>query len=87
MSLTSLGRYQASDQTFPWLRASYESPRWNVLTAYTVADIQDQIGLSAGQPTYQFATNFQFDVQTNRSFAAGRGRWVGGGAYGRQNVD
>ena len=46
-----------------------------------------QIGLSAGQPTYQFATNFQFDAQTNRSFAAGRGRWVGGGAYGRQNVD
>ena len=26
VSLTSLGRYQASDQTFPWLRASYESP-------------------------------------------------------------
>ncbi len=87
VSLTSLGRYQASDQTFPWLRASYESPRWNVLTAYTVADIQDQIGLSAGQPTYQFATNFQVDVQTNRTFAAGRGRWVGGGAYGRQKVD
>lgn len=87
VTLTSLGRYQATDSTFPWVRAAFQSAQWNVLGAYTTADIQDQLGLSAGQGTYQAAYNLQLDAHTNRTFAAGRGRWVGGGSYSRQRVD
>jgi iron complex outermembrane receptor protein len=87
VQITSLGRYQATDQQFPWARAAWQSPRWNLTAAYTVADISDQVALSVGEGTYQFAYNFQLDGHTNRSFAAGRGRWVGGASYARQKVD
>ena len=78
ITLTNLGRYQATDSAFPWVRGAFHSPRWHVSAAYTTASIQDQIGLASGAGTFQTAYNVQADTQTNRSFAAGHGRWLGG---------
>jgi len=87
VTLTNLGRYQATDSAFPWVRGAFHSARWHVSAAYTTASIQDQIGLASGGGTFQTAYNVQADTQTNRSFAAGHGRWVGGLSYSRQRVD
>jgi outer membrane receptor protein involved in Fe transport len=87
VSLTGLGRYQATDSTFPWVRSAFQSTRWKMLAAYTSAEIDDVVGLSSGQGNFQAAYNLQVDAQTNRTFAAGHGRWVGGASYSRQRVD
>ncbi len=87
VTLTNLGRYQATDSSFPWVRGAFRSARWNVSGAYTSASIQDQVGLSSGGSTYQAAYNVQVDTLTNRSFRAGQGRWLGGVSYARQRVD
>lgn len=86
VSLTGLGRYQATDSTFPWVRTAFRSPQWNVLGAFTNAIIKNQFGLSAGEG-FQSAYNLQFEAHTNRTFAVGRGRWIGGASYSRQRVD
>jgi iron complex outermembrane receptor protein len=87
ITLTNLGRYQATDSTFPWVRSAFQSTRWNMSAAYTSASIQNQVGLSSGGGTFQAAYNLQLDTHTNRSFAAGHGRWLGGVSYSRQRVD
>lgn len=86
ITLTELGRYQATDSTFPWVRTAFRSARWNMLGAFTNAVIKNQFGLSSGA-TFQSAYNLQFDAHTNRTFAVGRGRWIGGASYSRQRVD
>jgi outer membrane receptor protein involved in Fe transport len=55
--------------------------------AYTAVDINDQIGLSSGEPTYQAAYNIEVEGHTNRTFGNGLGRWTAGAAYQRQRVD
>lgn len=87
VTLTNLGRYQATDSSFPWVRGAFHSAQWNLSGAYTSASIQDQVGLSSGGSTYQAAYNVQVDTLTNRSFKAGHGRWLGGVSYARQRVD
>ena len=87
ITLTNLGRYQATDSSFPWLRGAFQSAQWNLSAAYTSANIQNQVGLASGASTFQAAYNVQLDTQTNRSFARGQGRWLGGVSYARQRVD
>lgn len=87
VSLTGLGRYQATASSFPWARGAFLSPTWTVNAAFTTADINDQVGLSSGQGTWQAAYNLEADGRTNRTFAAGRGRWIAGASYARQRVD
>jgi outer membrane receptor protein involved in Fe transport len=87
VTLTNLGRFQATDVTFPWARAEFRSAAWRVLGAVTQADIDDQLSLSAGNGTYQSALNLQLEAQTTRALSGGRGRLVAGGSYGRQTVD
>ena len=87
VTLTNLGRFQATDTSFPWARAEFRSSSWRVLGAVTRADINDQVSLSAGNGTYQNALNLQLDAQTTRTFAGGRARAVAGASYGRQTVD
>ena len=87
VTLTNLGRFQATDTYFPWLRARFQSPDWQVTGAYTLADIDAQLSLAAGTPSYQNATNIQIDGQTTRTLARGRTRAVAGGSFNRQRVD
>lgn len=87
ITLTNLGRYQATGSDFPWARAEYRTSRWRVMSAVTGADIDNQIGLAGGGGSYQSGYNFQMEAQTNRAFSAGRGRLVAGGSYGRQRID
>jgi outer membrane receptor protein involved in Fe transport len=87
VTLTNLGRFQATDTSFPWARAEYRSSSWRILGAVTRADIEDQVSLAAGNSTYQNALNLQLDAQTTRTLAGGRARLVAGGSYGRQTVD
>jgi outer membrane receptor protein involved in Fe transport len=87
VTLTNLGRYQATDTHFPWLRGRFQSRDWQVTGAYTLADIDAQLSLAAGTPSYQSARNVQLDGQTTRTLARGRTRVVAGGSYNRQRVD
>ena len=87
VTLTNLGRFQATDTSFPWARAEYRSSSWKILGAVTKAAIEDQVSLSAGNGTYQDALSLQLEAQTTRTLAAGRARLVAGGSYGRQTVD
>lgn len=87
VTLTNLGRYQATGADFPWARAEFRAPRWRFMGAVTTADIDNQIGLASGSGSYQSGYNLQIEAQTNRAFKAGRGRMVAGGSYGRQRVD
>ncbi|MDQ3211043.1 MAG: TonB-dependent receptor, partial [Acidobacteriota bacterium] len=87
VTVTNLGRYQATDADFPWGRAELRTARWRIMGAITSADIDNQRELASGGASYQSGSSLQLDVQTNRTFASGRGRTVGGGSYGRQRVD
>lgn len=87
VSLTSLGRYQATGSRFPWARGGFTSPNWTLSIALTTATIDNQIGLSSGQATFQQASNLAADARTHRAFAGGAGHWVGGASYARQRVD
>jgi outer membrane receptor protein involved in Fe transport len=87
VTLTNLGRFQATDTHFPWLRSRFQSRDWQVTGAYTLADIDAQLSLASGTPSYQSARNIQLDGQTTRTLARGRTRVVAGGSYNRQRVD
>ena len=87
VTLTNLGRFQATDTHFPWLRGRFQSRDWQVTGAYTLADIDAQLSLASGTPSYQSARNIQLDGQTTRTLARGRTRVVAGGSYNRQRVD
>ena len=86
VSATNLGREQWLDSAFPWVRGAFQSPKWSVLAAYTTADVKT-LGLLSGQYIFLSGSNLQIDAHTNGTFAAGRGRWVGGGSYSQQRVD
>jgi outer membrane receptor protein involved in Fe transport len=87
VSLTSLGRYQATGSTFPWARGAFESPRWTLHAGLTTANVDNQVGLASGEATFQQASNLEVDARTHRAFAGGVGHWVGGASYARQRVD
>ena len=88
LTITNLGRFQATDATFPWARVDYRARRWRVLRAATRAVIVDQLNLATGAGTFQRgADNLQVEGQANGTFASGRGRLVGGVSFGRQHVD
>lgn len=87
VSLTSLGRYQATGSTFPWARGAFESSTWTLHGALTTATVDNQIGLASGQATFQQASNLELDGRTHRTFSRGAAHWVGGASYARQRVD
>jgi outer membrane receptor protein involved in Fe transport len=87
LTLTNLGRYQATDVMFPWARGEYRSARWQVTTAVSGARIKDQLSLASGADTFQSALNLQVDGQTARPLAGGRGRLLAGASFSRQRVD
>ena len=87
LTITNLGRFQATDATFPWARVDYRARRWRVLGAATRADIVDQLNLATGAGSFQRGYNLQLEGQANGTFASGRGRLVGGVSFGRQRVD
>jgi len=87
LTITNLGRYQATDATYPWVRVDFRRTRWRMLGALTGADIKNQLSLASGTHSFQDGQNLQLEGQGNGAFAGGRGRLVGGVSFGRQYVD
>ena len=87
LTVTNVGRLQATDVMRPWVRVNFNMPNWNVSGYYTGRDSDDQINLGSGQGVYLSSRNVEAEVQGNATFNNGKGLVVGGGTVGQQYVD
>jgi len=82
---TGIGRVQLRKVERPWARVNYSAPHWNLL-GYWNGRKGDQVSLLSGADLVLDSHNYQVELQGNQDFAGGRGRIVGGGSYGKEQI-
>ncbi len=80
------GRSQVTSATRPWARAAWTSDAFSLMTYYTGRDGR-QVSLGTGTQGIDQDQTLHAEGQFNHSFAAGRGRFVGGGSARVFSVD
>ncbi len=82
---SSAGRFQLVDVERPWMRFNFGAPQWNLLGYYSGRDAAS-VTLAPGSPSFSDDDRWGLELQTNRSFAGGRGRLVAGTAFTHEEV-
>ena len=85
---TGIGRVQILEQKRPWARVNYSSEHFNVLSYYNKRDAPSQLALASGANlVLELRASGPPRCRATRSFAAGKGRLVGGLSYKDENID
>ena len=87
VSVTGIGRVQATKSERPYFRANLNTQHWNFIAYYNDREAPDSRSLGTGAPLYLFSDKTYFEVQGNGGFGGGKGRVVGGASYSEENFD
>lgn len=87
VSVTGIGRVQATESERPYFRFNLNSNHWNVSGYYNDRDAPDSRSLGTGAPLYLFSDKTHVEIQGNTGFAGGKGRLIGGVSYSEENFD
>ena len=87
VTVTGIGRVQATESERPYFRANLNTQHWNFIAYYNDREAPDSRSLGTGAPLYLSSDKLYFEVQGNADFAGGKGRVVGGGSYSEENFD
>jgi len=87
VTVSPVGRTQATDVDSPWFRVNLAAPRWNVLAYSTGSRMDATRNVTANSLIYLHSSQSAVEAQTNRRFAGARGRVIAGVEFGGQRVD
>ena len=87
VSVTGIGRVQATQSERPYFRFNLNSNHWNLSAYYNDRDAPDSRSLSTGAPLYLISDKTYYEAQGNVGFGGGKGRLIGGASYSEENFD
>ncbi len=87
VSVTGIGRVQATKSERPYFRFNLNTDHWNFSGYYNDREAPDSRSLSTGAPLYLFSDKTHYEAQGNVGFAGGKGRLIGGASYSEENFD
>lgn len=87
VTLTSIGRLQATDTRSYWSRVGYWGDRWRVWGTWDTREADELRALSTGQDLMLDEERFRFVAETSQSFFGDRLRIDAGAAHRDEEVD